>query len=153
TARNHYDQQTLNLHSAGMACDAFVQQLGQCPPGYEGRGIVIVGGGIRYFTCAWVCLQMLRRLGCTLPVGLWHLGPREMDQERQSLLTDLGVKCVDAMRFRKKFPIRRLAGWELKAYAVLHSSFREVLFLDADNVPIVDPTFLFDTPEFRRTGA
>src|SRR5262249_11525741 len=31
--------------------------------------------------------------------------------------------------------------------------FREVILLDADNVPVLDPTFLFDTPEFRETGA
>jgi hypothetical protein len=28
-----------------------------------------------------------------------------------------------------------------------------VLFIDADNVPVVDPSFLFDTPQFKRTGA
>jgi hypothetical protein len=35
----------------------------------------------------------------------------------------------------------------------LHSRFREVLLLDADNVPVVDPEFLFETPQFTRTGA
>jgi hypothetical protein len=45
-----------------------------------------------------------------------------------------------------------LGGWEMKAYALLHSRFREILLLDADNVPIVDPEFLFDCEEFRRTG-
>ena len=28
-----------------------------------------------------------------------------------------------------------------------------MLLLDADNVPIVDPSFLFDTPQYRRLGA
>jgi hypothetical protein len=36
---------------------------------------------------------------------------------------------------------------------MLHSRFREVLLLDADNMPIADPTYLFDEPEYRRTGA
>ena len=35
----------------------------------------------------------------------------------------------------------------------MHSRFREVLLLDADNVPTIDPTFLFDIPEYRETGA
>jgi hypothetical protein len=48
--------------------------------------------------------------------------------------------------------VERLGGWELKPYAVLHSRFREVLQLDADNVPVRDPAFLFDRPEFRDTG-
>ncbi len=65
----------------------------------------------------------------------------------------LGVKCVDAFEVRKEHPARRLHGWELKCYAILHSRFREVLLLDADNVPVVNPRFLFDTPEYKETGA
>src|SRR5262249_41696505 len=38
-------------------------------------------------------------------------------------------------------------------YAVLHSSFREVLWLDADDVPVRNPEFLFETPEYREHGA
>ena len=49
--------------------------------------------------------------------------------------------------------MRALHGWELKCYALLHCAFAEVLLLDADNVPITDPTFLFDEPEYLRTGA
>ncbi|MDV7402582.1 hypothetical protein RZS08_64770, partial [Arthrospira platensis SPKY1] len=41
----------------------------------------------------------------------------------------------------------------LKPYAILHSHFREVLLLDADNVPVRDPSFLFATAPFQQTGA
>src|ERR1051325_2780671 len=116
-------------------------------------GIVICGGGVRYFTSAWVCINMLRRLGCALPIQFWHLGDQELDEQMASLLHPLGVECVDAFKMRKKLPVRRLGGWQLKPYALLHSPFREVLLLDADNVPVVNPEFLFDTPQFRRAGA
>ena len=43
---------------------------------FRGRGIVICGGGAKYFPCAWVTLKMLRHLGCTLPIELWYLGAR-----------------------------------------------------------------------------
>jgi hypothetical protein len=33
------------------------------------------------------------------------------------------------------------------------SSFREVLLLDADNLPVTDPAVLFDRPEYKETGA
>ncbi len=120
---------------------------------FHGRGIVICGGGLKYLPCAWVCLQMLRHLGCTLPIELWHLGPREMPGEMRALLAPLGVTCIDATRLLPRHPARRLQGWELKCYAILHSHFREVLLLDADNVPVLDPTYLFDTPEYRAKGA
>jgi len=76
-----------------------------------------------------------------------------MDGRMKALVAPLGVECVDASKERRKFPARILHGWELKPYAILHSPFREVLLLDADNVPVVDPEFLFDTREFQANGA
>ncbi|MGO8698727.1 MAG: glycosyltransferase family 9 protein [Limisphaerales bacterium] len=153
TSENLFDQHRLNLSNAGMACERFIPTIPAYPGGYEGRGIVVCGGGVKYFASVWVCLNMLRRLGCSLPIQLWHLGKKEMDSRMKALLAPLGVECVDATRVRKKFPARILQGWELKPYALLHSPYREVLLLDADNVPVVNPEFLFSTPEFRATGA
>jgi hypothetical protein len=153
TVRNAFDRQALNLHSAGMACDAFAGNIPPYPEGFEGRGIVICGGGIKYFTCAWVCIHMLRRWGCHLPIEVWHLGPGEMSASMAALLRPLGAACIDAHELQKKFPARILHGFALKPYAILHSRFREVLLLDADNVPTLDPSYLFETPEFRKTGA
>ncbi|MDB6121941.1 MAG: ADP-heptose:LPS heptosyltransferase-like protein [Pedosphaera sp.] len=153
TSKNVYDRQPLNLHNAGMACEDFVQTIPAYPNRFAGRGIVICGGGVKYFTNAWVCINMLRRLGCNLPIQLWHLGQKEVDDRMRGLMTPLGVECIDASNVRKKFPVRMLGGWELKSYAILQSPFQEVLLLDADNVPVVNPEFLFDTPQFQKTGA
>ncbi|GIW83171.1 MAG: hypothetical protein KatS3mg105_4978 [Gemmatales bacterium] len=68
-------------------------------------------------------------------------------------MASYGVECVDAYEVRKRHPHERLHGWELKPYAIQHSPFAEVLFLDADNVPVRDPTFLFETPEYIQHGA
>ncbi len=153
TAKNAYDRQPLNLHNAGFACQRFISTIPPYPDRFEGRGIVICAGGVRYFTNAWVCINVLRRLGCRLPIQVWYRGKQEMNQRMKALLEPLGVECVDASKLQKKFPARRLGGWELKPYAILHCPFREVLLLDADNVAVVDPEFLFDSPEFQKTGA
>ncbi len=120
---------------------------------YTGRGVVVCGGGARYFTCAYVCLSMLRQTGCRLPVELWHLGPLEMNDDMRALVAPLDVTCVDASEMRKEQPVLRLHGWELKPYSILHSRFEEVLFLDADNVPLVNPEVFFTCAEYERTGA
>ena len=120
---------------------------------YSGRGIVLCAGGVKYFTCAWVCIRMLRHVGCVLPVEIWHLGPEEMTRDMVELAAPLGVTCVDALAARKRHPARILNGWEVKPFAVIHSRFAEVLYLDADNVPVVNPEFLFQTPEYASTGA
>lgn len=120
---------------------------------HSGRGVVVCGGGEKYFPCVWVCVRMLRMLGCTLPIEVWHLGAAEMRDDMRALLEPYGVTCIDAHEVRKQHPVRHLAGWELKAYAMLHSSFAEVLSIDADNVPVRDPSYLFDDPHYRAQGA
>lgn len=133
--------------------ERFIRQLPPYPGGFRGRGVVICAGGLRYFANAWVCIRMLRRAGCRLPVQLWHLGELEMTPAMKAAIAPLGVECVDAFEVRKRHPARRLGGWELKPYAILHCPFEEVILLDADIVPLIDPETLLDTPEYRRTGA
>jgi hypothetical protein len=152
TRKNDFDEQLGSLSAVRLAVNRAVERLLAPAPG-EGRGIVICGGGARYFPCAWVCIRRLRALGCTLPIEFWHLGRREMDDRMGVLLEKLGVRCVDALRLRRIHPMRRLGGWELKSYAIYHSAFAEVLLLDADNVPVRDPTFLFGSEGYVRTGA
>jgi hypothetical protein len=49
--------------------------------------------------------------------------------------------------------MRVLAGWETKVYAMLKAPYAECLFLDADNVPVRDPTFLFDDRNYQQHAA
>jgi hypothetical protein len=151
--RNPYDESKLTLHNARLALENFIKKIPPPPLAFHGRGIVICGGGVRYFTNAWVCINMLRNRGCSLPIELWHLGAHEMTETMRNLVQPLGVVCVDALEIAKTYPVRRLGGWQSKPYAILHSRFREVLFLDADNVPIMNPEFLFDAPQYQQTGA
>lgn len=152
-ARNDFDQQPLNLHNARLALEQFIARLPASPGGFKGRGIVICGGGARYFTNAWVGIHRLRALGCRLPIQLWYLGRAELDRPMRQLMAPLGVECVDALARRRQPPVRRLGGWPLKPYAILSSTFREVLLLDADNVPVRNPEYLFESAAYRKTGA
>jgi ADP-heptose:LPS heptosyltransferase len=120
---------------------------------FNGRGIVICGGGEKYLPCAWVCIRMLRGMGCTLPIELWQLRTTEGDIRVEGALAKLGVRCVNAAKVRQQFPARYLSGWELKPYSILHSAFEQVLYLDADNVPVVDPSYLFESGPFADAGA
>jgi hypothetical protein len=120
---------------------------------FGGRGIVICAGGPRFFTCAWVCIGILRRvLKCTLPIEVWYLGSDEMGAPMRGLLEELEAQPVDAMMVAKRHSVAVFGGWELKVFALRNSRFREILLLDADNVPVADPTFLFDSHEYQDSG-
>ncbi len=121
---------------------------------FDGRGIVICAGGARLFTCAYVAIGILRRqLECRLPIQLWHLGPEEIGPPMRALLEEMDVEVVDALAPARREPMRIVGGWELKPYAIVHSRFREVFLLDADNVALVDPARLFELPQYAASGA
>jgi ADP-heptose:LPS heptosyltransferase len=131
----------------------YIQHIPEYPATYKGRGIVICGGGKKYFTNAWVLVNMLRYHKCNLPIQIWYLEEKEMSKSMADLVKPLGVLCVDGLKVREKNPARVLKGWELKAYSILHSPFKEVLLLDADNIPLINPELIFDWKQYHETGA
>lgn len=131
----------------------FLSELNEADvPRGKGRGIVIPGGGVKYFPSMWVGINRLRDVGCDLPIEVWYLGEVEMDIAMQRILKPLGVTFKDAFEYRKKYPMRILNGWELKPFAITYSDFQEVLFIDADCSPALNPSYLFDSEHYTRTG-
>ena len=147
-----FEEERVTEHNARSVADRFLRTA----PPYESeggrRGIVICAGD-RQFASAWVCVRMLRHLGCDLPIELWQLWGSELSQSLRDLLQPYGVGCVDAAEVRRRHSVRQLGGWELKPYAILHCDFDQVLYLDADNVPVRDPSYLFDCDPFKQFGA
>lgn len=45
------------------------------------------------------------------------------------------------------------ARFQIKAAAIINSSFREILYLDSDNAPTRDPSYLFHSKGYTETGA
>jgi hypothetical protein len=137
--------------------EAIAERLRNPPTFHEerfaGRGIVICAGGQRYFTCAWVLISVLRSVHQTkLPIQVWHLGRSEMSEAMQILLEEQGVEVVNAETVLHRYPATIAGPWPLKPYAIAHSRFREVLSLDADTVPLADPTAILDWALYRRSG-
>lgn len=122
----------------------------------SGRGIVLCGGGDRFIASLYVQLRTLVKYGLSsLPIELWHLGPAEMpDKHRRVLSTISPLKIIDAHKIAEVNGHPRIrGGWELKTYAILHSAFEEVLYLDADNYVVANPSYLFDSVPYKLYGA
>src|SRR5215472_19305611 len=115
----------LTVNTALSRAREFILRAPDYSGSHKGCGIVVCGGGVKYFTCAWVLIKLLRHLGCGLPIQLWHLGDDELNDEMRDLVRRFGVQCVDGLNLRETHPARILRGWELKPYAIIHCPFRE----------------------------
>lgn len=111
-----------------------------------GRGIVILGGGDKYFGGALVLMRMLRELGCVLPIELWVRNWLEIDDRMEAIAANIEWVTIRNAR-------TDAGGWQTKIVAIQESAFAEVLYLDSDIVPVVDPTPLFDGDGYRERGA
>ena len=117
-----------------------------------GRGIVLTAGdGQAHYLLA--SIPSFRRLGCNLPIEVMYLGDDDLSEDsRRSLEALPGVITRDLSQMISDDGWT-LAGWAAKPYAILMSSFREVIFVDADALFFVNPETLFEDPQYRETGA
>jgi len=105
---------------------------------------------------AYATLKTLRELfGCRLPIEIWYR-PREISAVPAALAPLQGL--ARNQTYEGEITFHEIGdawamGFTTKIYAIYNSFFDRVLFLDADNVPVRDPSFLFEAPEFVDTGA
>ena len=116
--------------------------------GTPSRGIVWVGGG-KYWPGVVTGVRLLREVGCTLPVEVWHRGTCEPVRADQVAGLGVGVIDLDAAsasrrdsRITPGEPER--GGWEAKLYSLTRTRFDQVIYLDADAYCVRDPAPLFD---------
>lgn len=111
------------------------------PPVIEdSAGIVYLGGG-RYWPMVVMGVRMCRQF-TDIPITIWHDGERE-----PVAVGDLaGVADVTIRNIANlDYPIRKRGGWENKTTAIIHSGYRQALFLDADAYLVGDPGTLLKT--------
>ncbi|ETP25115.1 hypothetical protein F441_01992 [Phytophthora nicotianae CJ01A1] len=104
---------------------------------------------------AYASVRTLRDVhNCQLPIEIWYRSD-ELMRVPGALepLKGLAGKEVEGDITFREITDRRAFRFAAKVYALYHSAFDQVLFLDADNVPVRDPAFLFESEEFVRTGS
>lgn len=145
--KNNYTANRKQIRKLRAEWTAYAHDIPPYPGTFSGRGIVVCAGGYTYITCAWVNISMLRKSGCALPVELWHAGG-EINASMIRKFEELNVVCRDCNSLTEA-PVK---GFAIKPFAILHSAFKEVLFLDADNNCVSDPAYLFDSEVYKKTG-
>ncbi|APA08959.1 hypothetical protein SS1G_02803 [Sclerotinia sclerotiorum 1980 UF-70] len=112
------------------------------------KGIVTVAGG-KFTGALLVSIRMLRRTNSTLPVEVFMPNPEDYNKHTcEVVLPSLNARCVMIPQYENL----TIARYQYKIFAVMLSSFEDVLFLDADNFPIVDPIEWMEAKVYKDTG-
>ncbi|KAI8388684.1 mannosyltransferase putative-domain-containing protein [Radiomyces spectabilis] len=123
----------------------------------KGRGIVLVAGNRDTFVRALTTVRLLRSLSCSLPAEVWHLNDEQPSKDMVRDLYKAGAVTRDLGDPQLIRPViqRRNAEkqFQIKAAAIINSGFQEIIYLDSDNIPTQDPSFLFRTANYEATGA
>ncbi|RLN48831.1 hypothetical protein BBJ29_005852 [Phytophthora kernoviae] len=116
-----------------------------------GNGIVMVVYP-KLLTSVFASISVLRSYNCTLPIELWISQPEVVRTPSMKQTLDMLQRRFSNVSVETIMD-PTIAGFSTKIHAVVHSKFESVLFLDADNVPVRDPTYLFESREFREEGS
>ncbi|KAL1921953.1 uncharacterized protein VTP21DRAFT_10595 [Calcarisporiella thermophila] len=121
---------------------------------FGGSGVVFTAGNKDTLELTLVSVHMLRKLGCHLPVEIWHLTdekpPADISLPANVQLRDLGSPENVHPAVRRHDADKN---FQIKAAAIINSRFEDVLYLDSDNLPVRDPTPLFASEGYKKTGA
>jgi alpha 1,2-mannosyltransferase len=119
------------------------------------RGIVTTCG-LRDLGYLAISLRMLRFTGSTLPVEILLASVDDYHADFcEDIFPQLNARCIlmsDVLNeniFTRKVELKT---YQFKIIAILFSSFEEVLFLDADNIPVSNPDLLFTSEPFKERG-
>lgn len=127
------------------------------------RGIITSAGSEKSLINAFVNFYVMRHvLKVDIPFMIMYWGDHESDRPSKSMKRFIS-KHINKLTLydlsKEPYPAHHLAlerggfnGWKIKAYAMYAAPFKKVLFLDSDNLPLENPTHLFDSKPFLRSG-
>ena len=123
----------------------------------------MASGGRQYFINTYINIRVIREThGCRVPIEWFYPGPQSISPQVVSYmertfanLRMIDVYAVEDMQINDVPNVspKLRKGYPLKAFAVLLSSFKEVLFIDADSFPVENPEVAFHFPQYVSSGA
>lgn len=153
----HLEMPEADVETMRKAHEKFVEGIkdGNPPMVYTpgSQGLVSTGGG-QYLPVFVISLRMLRRTGTTLPVEVFLADHDEYEKHIcEEVLPPLNATCVIMDDILSSVPHDvKITKYQFKVFAMIFSSFEDILFLDADAFPIHNPEELFSSQLFKEHG-
>ncbi|OJD18220.1 hypothetical protein AJ78_01720 [Emergomyces pasteurianus Ep9510] len=116
------------------------------------RGIVSATTG-KHFPSLLISLRMLRRSGTRFPVEVFIASEKEYDAVIcDEILPKMNANCIVMSDILGTDTNYNLEHHWLKTFAILFSSFEQLLWLDVDSFPLHDAIELFQSKPFTEIG-
>ncbi|GAN02981.1 alpha-1,3-mannosyltransferase [Mucor ambiguus] len=117
------------------------------------QGIVMCVGNGQFQHAATSVHAVREILKSDLPIEIFYIDRYDLSQEKIDYFNSIpNVKTQDISKRINNY-YTRFGGWALKPYAVLASSFTEVILMDADVFMVKKPESFFEDEGYKKTGA
>lgn len=127
-------------------------------PKYEnkskGKGVVICAG-CRHFLSASININLLEKYD--IEIEWYYVGDELLNFQKDYLKNKKNIKlinCLDIIPkwYPEKITEYNLKGFMIKPFALMMSNFNEIILLDADNIPLINPLNLFESDDYNKYG-
>lgn len=120
---------------------------------FIGNGIVICVND-KYFDEAVASLQMIREIhNCFLPVEVFYAGDQELSLHNRNILEGIPFIVTKDINLIFDDKLVNIFGYGIKPFALLASSFRNAILIDADVFFFQSPEQLLNSEDFQSSRA
>ncbi|KEF57466.1 uncharacterized protein A1O9_05383 [Exophiala aquamarina CBS 119918] len=120
------------------------------------EGLVITTGKKRFRYACHLILSLRHVLKSELPIQIAYAGENDLPKAYRDFIVGIapGITTFDVTTvFEDQTLNLPNGGWAIKAFAILGSTFEQVMLLDADDVFLQPPDVIFaEHPDYLKTG-
>lgn len=117
------------------------------------QGLVMTAGNKDTHERAITSLKMLRGMNFTWPAEIFQYRDEHLSSDLNQTYASLNATVRYVQGASKDFKSDNEHNYQIKSHAIRDSSFREVLYMDSDNIPIRNPDFLFEDPMYADSSS
>ncbi|KAG2208945.1 hypothetical protein INT47_011085 [Mucor saturninus] len=119
----------------------------------NGRGIVMCVGNGQFKHAATSVKAIREILKSNIPIEIFYIDEYDLDQDKRDYFNIIpNVKTKSISQYINNH-YTQFGGWSVKPYAILASSFSQVLMMDADVFMFQKPESFFEDKGYEKTGA
>ncbi|MBF0197333.1 MAG: hypothetical protein HQL32_06465 [Planctomycetes bacterium] len=130
----------------------FLQSVGKAPDDLQGKGLIYCIENIEEYSSSFISISLLRKLGCRLPIQVWHTKALIITPKMESLLATIDASTINASEHFFTFDESNTKN-TLILLAAIKCPFKEVMLIDNTDICTRDPAYLFYEPAYLNSSA